>query len=285
MLRIHQWAKNLLLFVPLIASHRVTEGVLFMALVVAFLAFSLGASAIYVINDLFDLTSDRLHFRKRYRPLASGRIPIPAGMASCALLFGASIALGMLLPLPFLGLLVLYLATSTAYTFVFKRKLMVDVLCLAGLYTLRILAGGAAVGVEISFWLLVFSMFLFLSLAFVKRYSELAALSREHGGYLSGRGYQQVDLEMIRSVGPASGYLAVLVLCLYLHDPASATLYRHPRVLWLLCPTVLYWITRIWFLAQRGQMHSDPVVFALTDARSLATGFLGAAIVVAATLF
>jgi 4-hydroxybenzoate polyprenyltransferase len=285
MLRVHQWAKNLLLFVPLIAAHRLLEWPLLLGLLLAFVSFSLGASAIYILNDLIDLPSDRLHPRKRLRPLASGRASIPAGLAVAPICFGLSIAFAACLPWPFLGVLLLYLAVSTAYSFVLKKKLIVDVLCLAGLYTLRILAGGAAVGVPISFWLLVFSMFLFLSLAFVKRYSELESVSREQGGALSGRNYQQVDLEMVRSVGPASGYLAVLVLCLYLNDPASATLYRHPKVLWLLCPTVLHWITRIWFLAQRGQMHSDPLVFALTDKRSLITGAVGGAIVAAAAMF
>jgi 4-hydroxybenzoate polyprenyltransferase/phosphoserine phosphatase len=284
MLRVHQWAKNLLLFVPLIAAHRLGDWRLILAVLVAFFAFSFGASAIYIVNDLIDLPSDRTHFRKRSRPLASGRIPISAGLATFPLLLGASIALAALLPLSFLGILLFYLATSTAYTFLFKKKLLIDVLCLAGLYTLRILAGGSAIGVEITTWLMAFSMFFFLSLAFVKRYTELDGLGREHRGFLSSRGYCKEDLELIRAVGPASGYMAVLVLCLYLNDPLTSALYHHPKVLWLLCPMVLYWITRVWFLAQRGQLHSDPIVFALTDWRSLATGVIGGGIVVAATI-
>jgi 4-hydroxybenzoate polyprenyltransferase/phosphoserine phosphatase len=285
MLRVHQWAKNLLVFVPLLAAHRLTALPLVLASLIAFAAFSLGASAVYVVNDLIDLTSDRVHARKRSRPLASGRIPIPVGMATLPLLVCAAIALGALLPLPFLGVLLVYLATSMAYTFILKRKLLVDVLCLAGLYTLRILGGGAAIGVEITPWLMAFSMFLFLSLAFVKRFAELAEPSRETIGYLPGRGYRQADLDMIRSVGPASGYIATLVLCLYVNDPSCASQYRNPKLLWLLCPLVLYWITRIWFLAQRGQMHSDPIVFALNDWRSVVVALVGAAIVVTATFF
>jgi 4-hydroxybenzoate polyprenyltransferase len=284
MLRVHQWAKNLLLFVPLIAAHRLREWPLLVAVLVASLAFSFGASAIYIINDVIDLASDRHHARKRLRPLASGRVSIRAGIGASALLLCAAIALGALLRWQFLGVMLAYLATATAYTFLLKKKLIVDVLCLAGLYTLRILAGGAAPDVPISFWLLVFSMFLFLSLAFVKRYSELELVTRENGRSLAGRNYERADLDMLRSVGPASGYLAVLVLCLYLNDPKSAMLYHHPEVLWLLCPTVLYWITRIWFLAQRGQMHSDPVLFALTDKKSLVTGLVAAAILAAAAL-
>jgi 4-hydroxybenzoate polyprenyltransferase len=284
MLRVHQWAKNLLLFVPLIAAHRLREWPLLVALLVAFFAFSFGASALYIINDVIDLPSDRLHFRKRLRPLASGRFSIATALGASAFLLCTSLAVSALLPLPFFAAMLVYLATSTAYTFFLKKKLIVDVLCLAGLYTLRILAGGAAIGLAISFWLLVFSMFLFLSLAFVKRYSELAVASRENGGQLVGRNYLPADLDMLRSVGPASGYLAVLVLCLYLNDPKSAVLYNHPKALWLLCPMVLYWITRIWFLAQRDQMHSDPMVFALTDTRSVVTGLAAAVIVAAAAL-
>jgi 4-hydroxybenzoate polyprenyltransferase/phosphoserine phosphatase len=280
MLRVHQWAKNLLVFVPLIGSHRLREWPLLLATMVAFLAFSFGASAIYIVNDLIDLPSDRTHPHKRLRPLASGRIPIPVGLTTSLLLLGASIALGALLRSQFLGLLLLYLASSTCYTFLLKRKLLVDVLCLAGLYTLRILAGGAAIGVEITVWLMAFSIFLFLSLAFVKRYSELA----ETGGDRSNRGYRSEDLDLIRVVGPACGCVAALVLCLYLNDPLSASLYHHPKRLWLLCPLVLYWITRLWFLAQRGQMHSDPVVFAITDWRSLAAGLIGGAIIIAASI-
>jgi 4-hydroxybenzoate polyprenyltransferase len=282
LLRIHQWAKNLLLFVPLLMAHRVGEWPLVLASMVAFLAFSFGASSIYILNDLIDLTSDRMHPRKRFRPLASGRISIRSGLAACTLLLGTSIALAAF-RLPFLKILLLYLTTSTAYTFILKKKLMIDVLCLAGLYTLRIVAGGAVTGIPISTWLMAFSMFLFLSLAFVKRYTELAAQSTSRGDLIHGRNYRAIDLDMVRSVGPASGYIAVLVICLYLNDRESIAVYRHPNWLLLLCPVILYWISRVWFLAQRGQMHSDPVVFALRDQKSLIAGIVCAAIIAAAT--
>jgi 4-hydroxybenzoate polyprenyltransferase len=282
LLRMHQWAKNLLLFVPLLMAHRLGEWPLVLASMVAFVAFSLGASSIYILNDLIDLASDRMHPRKRFRPLASGRISIRAGMAACTLLLATSIALAAF-RLPFLRILLLYLITSTAYTFILKKKLMIDVLCLAGLYTLRIVAGGAATDIPISPWLMAFSMFLFLSLAFVKRYTELAGMSASQGDLIHGRNYRAIDLDMVRSVGPASGYIAVLVVCLYLNDRESAIVYRHPNWLLLLCPVILYWISRVWFLAQRDQMNSDPVVFALRDQKSLIAGIVCAAIIAAAT--
>lgn len=284
MLRMHQWAKNILLFVPLVTSHRLGELRLVAACLMAFIAFCCGASSIYILNDLFDLPADRKHARKRFRPLAAGRVSVSTGLATSGMLLLAAIGLALFLPLEFVGMLLLYLGVSSAYTFDLKRRMLVDVVCLAGLYTLRILAGGAAVGISISPWLMAFSMFLFLSLAFVKRYTELAALDADSDGFLRGRDYRAVDLDMIRSVGPVSGYLAVLVVCLYVNDRDAAALYGHPRWLWLLCPVILYWITRVWFFAQRGHMHSDPVVFALRDSRSLMAGVLCAIILIAASL-
>jgi len=284
MLRIHQWSKNVLLFVPLITSHRLMEWPLILASLVAFFAFSFAASGVYILNDLMDMPSDRLHPKKKSRPLAAGRVSIPIGLATCPLALGSAIGLAALLPLPFLGMVLLYLATATAYTISLKKKLMIDVLCLASLYTLRILAGGAATGIPMTPWLLAFSMFMFLSLAFVKRYTELEDASKASCAPIPGRGYWAIDSEMIRSVGPASGYIAVLVVCLYVNDRQSLILYRHPEWLWLLCPVILYWISRIWFLAQRGQLHTDPVVFTLIDRRSWIAGVTCAGIILAATL-
>jgi 4-hydroxybenzoate polyprenyltransferase len=284
LLRVHQWAKNLLLFVPLIAAHRVGDRPLLVSCLIAFFAFSFGASSIYIVNDLHDLPADRLHVRKRFRPLAAGTVSIPAGLATFAALFAGALALCALLPAAFFGMLVLYVVISTSYTFVLKQKLMIDVLCLAALYTHRILAGGVATGIPISFWLMTFSMFLFLSLAFVKRYTELVTHGPELQGNLPGRGYAAGDLDLIRSIGPASGYVAVLVVCLFLNDPSTRALYQHPKRLWLLCPALLYWISRVWFLTHREQMHSDPVVFALRDWRSIVTGLIAAVIVVSAMI-
>ncbi len=282
MLRVHQWAKNLLIFVPLIAAHLIGDLHLVFAAVMGFFAFSFGASSVYIVNDLMDLPADRLHPTKRRRPLASSRISIGVGLITFPILLLASLAIGASLPAEFLQLLILYLISSSAYTFYFKKKLLVDVLCLAGLYTLRILAGGAATGIEISRWLMAFSMFFFLSLAFVKRFSEILTSTGDRKERIAGRGYRAADLDIIRTGGVTAGFVAVLVLCLYLNDPSSVQLYRHSRRLWLLCPLILYWLLRIWFLADRDQMHADPMVFALTDLRSVLCGVICAAIVIAA---
>ena len=241
---------------PLIACW---NGRVMVASLLAFVAFSLAASAVYILNDLMDISSDRLHPTKKNRPLASGAISIPVGLSICPIVLGASIGVAALLPLRFLGMVMLYLLISTAYTFSLKKKLMVDVLCLAGLYTLRIVAGGAATGIPMTPWLLAFSMFMFLSLAFVKRYTELDRACQSEGEKLAGRGYRAIDLEMIRSVGPASAYVAVLVICLYINDRQSTALYHRPEWLWLLCPVILYWISRIWFL--RSGVNCIPILF------------------------
>jgi 4-hydroxybenzoate polyprenyltransferase len=283
MLRVHQWLKNVLLIVPLITAHRLGEWSLLLAIALAFLAISAGASSIYILNDLMDLASDRLHPRKRHRPLASGAIPIPAGMVFAVVLIAAAMALACALPVQFLLLLLLYLATSLAYTFWLKRTMLLDVICLAGLYTLRVLAGGAATGIKVSPWLMAFSMFLFLSLALVKRFTELSSQIEQGRNTLPGRGYSAIDLDVIRSMGLASGCLSVLVIGLYLQDNTALGLYRHPQRLWFLCPVVLYWIMRVWFLAQRGHMHHDPVVFALRDRNSLVAALICLLILIAGT--
>jgi 4-hydroxybenzoate polyprenyltransferase len=283
MLRVHQWAKNVLVFVPLIMAHQITQASLVLASLIAFFAFSFSASSIYIINDLIDLPSDRVHHRKRNRPLAAGAVSIPTGLAAAAGLLVLGLSLALSLPSAFLEILILYLVTSSLYTFWLKKKLMIDVLCLAGLYTIRILGGGAATSIEISPWLMAFSMFLFLSLALVKRYAELAE-AKSVPDRLPGRGYLPIDMEMVRSVGPASGYLSVLVVCLYLNDPVSSSSYHHPKWLWLLCPILLYWISRVWFLTQRGDMHSDPVVFAISDRISLLCGICCGTVILAASI-
>jgi 4-hydroxybenzoate polyprenyltransferase len=271
MLRVHQWAKNALLFVPLLLAHQVTDSTRVFNVLLAFIAFSLAASAVYIVNDLLDLESDRQHPYKRLRPLAAGLVPIPAALAVAPLLLVASVVVSIVfLPALFSGILLIYLGTTTAYSFVLKRIAILDVLVLAGLYTLRVLAGAVAAEVPPSPWFLAFSMFFFLSLAFVKRYSELQVTKDNGEGqrYQPGRAYFGGDIDFFRSVGPASGYLAVAVFALYINSPEVHLLYQRPAVLWLIGPLLLYWITRVWFLAQRGLMHSDPVVFALTDRAS-----------------
>ncbi len=264
-LRPHQWAKNVLLAVPLIMAHQASDVAKLSHLLLGFISFSLTASSVYVLNDLLDLQSDRRHPVKRRRPLASGRLSIPMGFGLLAALLGLGLGISLFLPPSFTVLLLLYLAISNAYSLYFKRKLLVDVICLAALYTLRILTGGKLVNVEISPWLMSFSMFFFLSLAFVKRYTELVTArdgrTREPGERLSGRGYMLEDIELILALGLCCGMVSVLVLCLYISSPDVLKLYRQPKALWLICPILLYWIARVWFLARRQQMVHDPVIF------------------------
>jgi 4-hydroxybenzoate polyprenyltransferase len=286
-LRVHQWAKNVLLVVPLLLAHQVTDLQRALHALLAFIAFSLTASAVYVLNDLLDLASDRQHPYKRLRPLASGLVPIPAALAIAplALIGGMAIA-ALVLPALFTAILVLYAGTTTAYSFALKRIAILDVLVLAGLYTLRVLAGAVATDVTVSPWFLAFSMFFFLSLAFVKRYAELQ-LPRGDGEeqqYLRARGYLTSDADLLRSIGGASGYLAVAVLAFYIHSPEVHRLYSQPAVLWVIGPLLLYWISRVWLLAHRGQLHGDPVVFALTDRSSYLLAVLVAALLIVASL-
>ncbi len=270
-LRPHQWVKNVLIFLPLLLAHQLLELSQLVEALFAFVAFSLAASSGYVLNDLLDLAADRTHPTKRYRPFAAGLLSIPAGLA----LFVTLVSLSFLISLGWLssgftGMLALYLLLTMSYSFYFKQKLIVDVLVLAGLYTHRILAGGIAVTVYISSWLLAFSMFIFISLAFLKRYVELLQLSDKKT--VKNRSYEVGDIEMVASMGPTSGFLAILVFSLYIDSDKVSMLYTSPFLLWLICPILLYWIIRIWFLAHRGQMLDDPVEFALTDSVSWFAG-------------
>lgn len=268
-MRVHQWMKNLLLFVPLILAHRFAEPVLIAEAVLAFIVFGLCASSVYLLNDLLDLPADRKHPRKRRRPFAAGHLSIPSGVALLVGLLIVALTLALVfLPLPFLLVLGLYYATTVSYSFKLKQIALVDVLVLATLYTLRILAGSAAVEVEASFWLLAFSMFFFMSLALVKRYSELLLMKMEGKEKTAGRGYNAIDMETLSQFGSASGYLAVLVLALYISSEEVRLLYQHPEAIWLLCPLVLYWISRVWLLTRRDEMHEDPIVFAIEDRQS-----------------
>ena len=274
-LRPHQWAKNILLFVPLYFSHLYSDLSLVFTAVMAFFAFSFCASSIYVLNDLVDLPSDRLHPRKRKRPLAAGTLSIPEGIA----LSLAALALSMTLAVVcvnqrFVLVLLGYVALTTAYSFVLKQKMIVDVLTLASLFTYRVMAGGVAVDVKLSPWLLAFSIFFFTSLAFVKRYSELIQVKGDGGDSLKGRNYVPADIPIISSAGPAAGLLAVLVFALYINSPVMLRYYSVPEALWGICLILVYWIIRIWFLAARGRMHDDPVLFAVKDRVSLAAGAL-----------
>jgi 4-hydroxybenzoate polyprenyltransferase len=264
-LRLHQWLKNLLVFVPLLAAHRFLEPGAVLLSLQAFIAFGLSASGVYILNDLLDLAPDRLHPRKRDRPFAAGRIPLLHGLAVAPLLTLSGLVIAWFCSPSFALVLLAYYAMTLSYSLKLKRIVMIDVVLLAGLYTARIIGGAVAIGADLSFWLLAFSMFIFLSLAFLKRYTELQSASALGKSKASGRGYSVDDLPLLQSLGAASGYIAVMVMALYINSPESVDLYRHPQVLWLVCPILLYWISRVWVIAHRGGMHDDPVVFAATD--------------------
>jgi 4-hydroxybenzoate polyprenyltransferase len=268
-LRVHQWAKNVLLFVPLVLSHHFAHPASVLAAVVGFISFSFCASGLYVLNDLFDLHADRAHPNKRHRPLAAGRIGVGTGLwiAPALLLVGLSLAVG-LLPPAFTGMIVLYLGLALAYSLRAKEMLALDVILLAGFFTIRVLAGGAAIRVPISPWLQGFSIFFFLSLALLKRYTDLVRRHRSGRGHRGRRAYGFDDADMIRDMGPASGFISVLVMALYIHSPEVALHYVRPALLWLILPCLLYWLSRAWFLAHRGQLPYDPILFALRDRNS-----------------
>lgn len=296
-IRLHQWAKNVLLFLPLLLAHTRSIGLLAGA-VVAFLSFGLCASATYIINDLLDIEADRIHPRKRRRPFASGDLSAIHGVAVVALFFVAAVFLALTVPMVirslspdlalahpynFLQWLAIYTVTTLAYSLRLKRAILIDVIVLSGLYTIRILAGSAATGVAVSTWLAGFSIFFFLSLAFVKRFAELENLKSRGGLSPKGRGYHIDDLEQLRSFGSASAYASVVVFTLYISNLSNATeLYRHINRLWLLVPVLLLWLSRLWLLASRGQLDEDPVVYAITDKRSLALGAVVVLIVLSA---
>ena len=274
-LRPHQWIKNTLIFVPLLASHRFLELPLLINGLFAFIIFSVCASSVYLLNDLVDLNNDRQHPTKNQRALAAGRLSIPHVMLVIPVLLTLSLGLSLwLLPLSFTLLLALYFSLTLTYSVWLKRVAILDVITLSMLYTLRVFAGALAMSLLITFWILAFCMFIFLSLAFLKRYSELKDLL-EHGKSAPvGRGYLASDVDLMASLGGASGYLSVLVLALYINDVATEKLYGSPEWMWIACPLLLFWLSRIWLLSHRGQVHDDPVVFALRDSVSRWVGLL-----------
>ncbi|MBI3849014.1 MAG: UbiA family prenyltransferase [Verrucomicrobia bacterium] len=273
-LRPHQWVKNLIIFVPLLTSHQLNNTTLLAHAVRAFVAFSLCASSVYVLNDLLDLDADRHHPTKKLRPFAAGDLSLPTGFALVLILLVGSFGLAWLLPKTFALVLALYFVLTTSYSWRLKQFVLLDVFFLAGLYTMRLIGGHEATEIAYSFWLLAFSMFIFLSLALVKRYLELLALRHENRHDVKGRGYTANDLEMVATLGTASGYLSALVLALYVNSEQVVKLYAHPILLLLACPLLLYWISRVWLIAHRGQMHDDPIVFALKDSTSYVIGGL-----------
>ena len=309
-MRPHQWVKNILVFVPLILAHAFTVHQTFAALA-AWLCFSCVASGVYLMNDMLDVESDRRHPKKSRRPFAAAKLSLASGIPLVAGLLTIGFATAFAtLPLKFVGLLGVYFVLTTLYSAYLKNKLILDVMVLAGLYTLRVIAGGAAVDVPVSEWLMAFSIFLFTSLAFAKRYAELSRMRNDFNAQwtitgvdgfedssltrnqqylesmkLHGRSYRIEDIGLIESLGPTSGYMSVLVLALYISSPQMATLYKHGWMIWYVCPMLMYWITRLWFVAKRGKLNEDPIVFALRDGVSLLTGGLVGIVMLIAIAF
>jgi 4-hydroxybenzoate polyprenyltransferase len=280
-LRCHQWAKNLLIFAPALGAHQFGDGLLYS--LVAFFSFSLCASSVYLTNDLLDLGADRAHPRKHTRPMAAGTLPIGAALAAAVLLLAGAAALAALLPPRFLMVLAGYYLLTLAYSFALKKHAIIDVMALACLYGARLAAGSAATGAPLSPWLEALSTFLFLSLALVKRSTELVDRKDETDRF-TRRGYWPSDLPLLLNLAAASGYLSALVFALYVNSQDVGRLYAHPHRLWLVCIVILYWISAILLKTHRGEMHDDPVVFAFKDRTSRLCGVAAAAIVASAIL-
>ncbi|MEE4187050.1 MAG: UbiA family prenyltransferase [Roseobacter sp.] len=266
-LRPHQWMKNVLVFLPMLTAQQLT-GATFLASLMAFVAFSLIASSVYVLNDLLDLKVDRAHPRKRFRPFAAGAIPIAHGTGMAAGMLGAGVIVALLLGGAFFLTMLIYYLATLAYSLNLKRRAVVDICVLAGLYTMRIIAGSVATGIDLSVWLLAFSIFFFFSMAAIKRQAELVDMADRGQLEASGRGYTVKDLEIISMMALAAGYVSVLVMALYVNSPVVVELYSTPAMLWGICFILLYWISRVAILTNRGQMNDDPVLFAVRDRNS-----------------
>ncbi len=270
-LRVHQWAKNVLIFLPLLLAHAIGLAALAQS-ALAFFSFSLVASSTYIVNDLLDLASDRSHATKRRRPFAAGDLSVLAGFCLAILFFAAGILISIPMSAAFTSWLLIYCCVTLVYSLYCKRVVIVDVIILSALYTLRILAGAAAARVPISDWMAGFAIFFFFSLALVKRFSELENLRARGAAPSNGRGYLVHDMEQLRAFGTASAFASIVVFTLYINNPDVQRLYHHPQRLWLLTPLLIWWMSRVWLRASRGQMHEDPVIFALTDRASLLAG-------------
>lgn len=270
-LRVHQWAKNLLVFLPLLLAHTIQLGLVLTA-VASFFCFSFLASATYILNDLLDLEADRVHLNKRQRAFAAGDLSVSTGLVVSFLLAAVAFTIATYLPQKFLIFLLLYLVTTLAYSLALKRIVLLDVVILAGLYTVRMAAGAAATNTLISPWLAAFSIFFFLSLAMVKRFSELQNLHTRGMNPTSARGYHLSDIEQLRSFGTSSAYASVVIFSLYINGRDVTALYHHPSRMWLITPLMILWISRVWLLASRGLLDEDPVIFALEDRMSLLLG-------------
>jgi 4-hydroxybenzoate polyprenyltransferase len=281
-MRPQQWAKNFLVFLPMLAGQAWLDLEAWRQSLFAFWALSLSASAIYLFNDAADIDSDRRHPRKRQRPFASGALSPALGLAAAALLLTGGAALGALSGA--LPLLAAYVAIAVLYTIWLKRAVLVDVFVIAALHIIRVILGGVASGYLASDWLLAFCGFFFLNLALVKRAAEVDGLRARGGGEVGGRGYLSSDGTMLKMMGVAASFVAALVLALYLQAPAAHAAYSEPFMLWALPGAVVYWTCRVWLKVDRGDMHDDPLIFAFTDRTSLAVAALAAAAFAGAVL-
>jgi 4-hydroxybenzoate polyprenyltransferase len=282
-LRVYQWSKNILLFIPLLLAHQILNSSKFISCAIAFFAFNLCASSFYILNDFMDLDADRKHYKKKYRPFASGVLSIESGVILFLVCLISSLIISVLyFNYQFLMIVLLYCVSTLLYSLVFKKKMVIDVIILSSFYALRIFAGGVAADVPVSEWLLAFSMFFFLSLAFLKRYIELNT-SEQLKKNIKGRNYTFGDKLIVQSSGISSGFMSVLVFCLYIANSKEVReLYTQPKILWFAGPVLIYWILRMWMLAQRGIIDSDPVFYATKDRVSLLTGLVVIFIVIMA---
>lgn len=274
-LRIHQWSKNLLLALPILCAHQLSDPQRVLQLALAFVCFCLGASGQYLLNDTLDAEADRVHPTKRFRPVASGQVSVASARLLAAILIPASLAGGWFISRDFFLLSIVYHVLTVAYSYWLKHQAIVDVLLLACLYVLRVFAGGAATGIQVSQWLLTFSLFFFLTLAVLKRFAEM----RSRTDNSAVRDYFPGDEYLLAAMGVSAGYLSVLVLAFYIQQPITTGLYRQPGWLWLLCPLLLHWISRLWLIAFRRAMPGDPLDFSLTDAASYLTVVLASLLV------
>ena len=273
-IRVYQWVKNILLFLPIVLAHTIDNITDLTNVLIGFFSFSISASFVYVLNDLLDLDSDRNHPRKKNRPLASGDLPIQIGIALVPILFIIGVGLSLLLNFKFQLILLAYILITTAYSFSLKKIPILDIIILATLFTSRIVAGAFAANVYLSMWILAFSMFFFMNLAVLKRYTELLVMKKNKQIKAVGRGYHIEDMGLLLSIGPAAGFLSVLVFVLYIDSSQATGLYSEPLVLWLIAPVFLYWISRIWHLSVRGNMTDDPIVFTGKDKVSYIVGLI-----------
>lgn len=279
-IRIHQWAKNILIFIPILAAHEISKTSLLLDSMLAFIAFGFCASSVYLLNDLVDLEADREHKTKRNRPLASGAIPLIHGIIAAVILFILAIIITLYLPVQFAFALASYYVITLAYSFSLKSKVVIDVATLAILYSMRLVAGAAATGIMLSNWLISFSMFIFFSLAIVKRVVELK--SSESNAKIKGRGYYPADMPLLLASGISSGYISILVFVLYIDSSAGLQNYNNPDVLYFIAPILFVWLTRVWLLTWRGDMHDDPVAFAIKDRTSQLMGIVMAVLIILA---